>query len=249
MAKKFNYIYKTTNLISGKIYVGHHSSNIKNNSYLGSSETLKADIKSIGKENFSKYILEFCKYEELSNREKFWIEYLDAINLGYNKHIKGTGQKVGFKHTEETIKKFKLIAKDRDISGKNNPMYGRIGSLNPMYGVHRFGENAPMFGKKRNAESKRNQRETMKGKYNGENNPFYGKTHSEETKAKIRETKRKNFEAFGSKMKGVPKSEKAKESYRKAWEKKEYLKCPYCGIESRSAANMKRYHFDNCKLK
>lgn len=26
------------------------------------------------------------------------------------------------------------------------------------------------------------------------------------------------------------------------------LECPYCHIISRSVGNMKRYHFDNCKL-
>jgi hypothetical protein len=34
-----------------------------------------------------------------------------------------------------------------------------------------------------------------------------------------------------------------------SWENRDILQCPHCGIESKNAANMKRYHFDNCKKK
>ena len=35
----------------------------------------------------------------------------------------------------------------------------------------------------------------------------------------------------------------------KSWENREVLICPHCQFESKNAANMKRYHFDNCKKK
>lgn len=48
------------------------------------------------------------------------------------------------------------------------------GTNNPMYGVHRFGEEAPMYGKKLSIETRSKLSEAMKGRFAGENNPMYG---------------------------------------------------------------------------
>jgi hypothetical protein len=48
-------IYKTTNLINNKIYIG--KSNTNNSDYLGSGKRLKLAIKKYGKENFKKEML------------------------------------------------------------------------------------------------------------------------------------------------------------------------------------------------
>ena len=64
-------IYKTTNLINKKIYIG---SDIKNNgngdpAYLGSGILLKKSIKKYGIGNFSKEIIFFCEsLDELKNK-------------------------------------------------------------------------------------------------------------------------------------------------------------------------------------
>lgn len=90
-------IYKTTNLINGKIYVGSDISNIP--SYLGSGKILKCAIKKYGKDNFQKEILDICSFsmkEDLSNlheiinwldeKERFWIKKINSQdkNIGYN---------------------------------------------------------------------------------------------------------------------------------------------------------------------
>jgi hypothetical protein len=78
-------IYKTTNLINGKYYVGKDQKN--NPEYLGSGMLLTKAIKKYGKENFKKEILEECfNKEELATRERYWIEKLDARNkkIAYN---------------------------------------------------------------------------------------------------------------------------------------------------------------------
>jgi len=88
-------IYKTTNLINGKIYVGQNSNN--NPNYIGSGLLLQLAIKKYGKNNFKKEILEFCSTKEILNeREKYWINYLNSqnINIGYNLHEGGTGGKL-----------------------------------------------------------------------------------------------------------------------------------------------------------
>ena len=52
-----------------------------------------------------------------------------------------------------------------DVSGKNNPMYGKVGDKNHMFG--RTGDKAPMFGR------------------TGDNAPMFGKTHTDEAKRKM----------------------------------------------------------------
>ena len=60
-----HYIYKTTNLINGKIYIGKHSSqNIETDNYLGSGKILKKAIKKYGRQNFKKQVLHVFSIEE-----------------------------------------------------------------------------------------------------------------------------------------------------------------------------------------
>ena len=78
-------IYKTTNAINGKIYVGQDKND--NPNYYGSGKLLQKAIKKYGKENFKKEILEICENEShLNDREVFWIKKLKSTDkhIGYN---------------------------------------------------------------------------------------------------------------------------------------------------------------------
>jgi len=63
--KKYHFIYKTTNLLNGKYYVGMHSTCNLKDGYLGSGKKLRHSIRKYGKENFRLEILEFFDSREL----------------------------------------------------------------------------------------------------------------------------------------------------------------------------------------
>ncbi len=78
-------IYKTTNLVNGKIYVGKQEN--KKDTYIGSGKIIKAAILKYGKNNFFKEILEECSDKNhLKEREIYWIDYYNSTNkeIGYN---------------------------------------------------------------------------------------------------------------------------------------------------------------------
>lgn len=59
--KQYHYLYKTTNMINNKFYVGMHSTDDLEDGYLGSGKRLRYSIRKHGKENFVKEILSFFK--------------------------------------------------------------------------------------------------------------------------------------------------------------------------------------------
>lgn len=180
-------IYKTTNLINKKFYIGKDTKN--NPKYFGSGKKLKLAIKKYGIENFIKEIVEICdNLEQLNEREKFWIKELNAINEGYNISLGGDGgdtisnnpnkEKISKIHSE----KMKLLQYNKKKGTKivkpkkrDNPNW-----VNPLKGKKK-----PFNGNKINRKYTKNpsHSEWMK-----KNNPFKGKTHSKEVIEKIRES-------------------------------------------------------------
>ena len=125
-------IYKTTNLINGKSYVGQQSTDIK--TYLGSGKILEFAIKKYGVENFKKEIIEEClTREELNKREIYWIKKLNPVyNIheggygGYNKFAVGANKKKKGKTWEEIYSPEGLeTMRSIERSGKNNSFYGK----------------------------------------------------------------------------------------------------------------------------
>lgn len=102
----YGYIYKTTNLVNGKFYIGKHKSSRYNPSYLGSGNLIKNAIKEYGSSNFDNKIIDIAdSLQELNDKEKYWIKALNAREIGYNIGPGGDGgQASGWHHTEETKK-------------------------------------------------------------------------------------------------------------------------------------------------
>jgi len=118
------------------------------------------------------------------------------------------------------------------------------GDKNPMYDVHRFGEDAPMWNKKHSQESIA----IMKIVHKKEN-------LSEETLKKMHECQlgeksvNWNKRGEGTPAWGYIHTKEDLEKMSKCWEIRPFIQCPHCPVKSKSASNMKRYHFDNCKSK
>jgi hypothetical protein len=92
-----NYIYRTTNIVNGKTYIGQRSSKmiktIEKDSYLGSGTILRRAIKKYGKDFFKKEILvsgNFSKLE-LDNLEKEFISKEWSLHKGEYNICKGGG--------------------------------------------------------------------------------------------------------------------------------------------------------------
>lgn len=112
-------LYKTTNLISGKYYIGCHQTNNLNDGYIGSGKLLKSAIKKYGRENFKCEILSFYdnKDDMFAAEQKIVNESLVKDDLSYNLKIGGSGGNPGIvgafsgrKHTDESKEKIRQKA-------------------------------------------------------------------------------------------------------------------------------------------
>jgi group I intron endonuclease len=184
-------IYKTTNLINGKFYIGKDKHN--NPKYFGSGKILKQALKKYGVENFTKEIIEECSDEKCwLEREIYWIQYYDSINNGYNIASGGNGgDTISNNPNKELIGK-RHSEKMKDPLVNKNKAKGRVVKLkkkdDPNWVNPRLGKPSPLIGRTTGKKGIPNPKhsEWMK-----ENNPFKGKTHSDEHKLKLKESNSK----------------------------------------------------------
>lgn len=118
--KALGYIYKTTNLVNGKIYIGQHRYNPKTDkNYLGTGVILLQAISKYGKNNFKKEIIEECySNEELNQKEVYYIKSFDSTNpkIGYNIELGGNAGPVSEKTRKKISQTHFLLNKTRDHS-------------------------------------------------------------------------------------------------------------------------------------
>lgn len=132
--KVYGYIYRTTNEVNHKTYIGQHKKDYFDEKYLGSGVLIKQAIREYGRFNFSLTLLKVCFSEKELNEEEQKIIKLEREkgHAEYNISDGGTGAKgvklvdnpkYGIYHTEERRKKLAELASKR--KGKNSPLYGR----------------------------------------------------------------------------------------------------------------------------
>lgn len=177
-------IYKTTNLINGKIYIGKEKYN--NPNYLGSGKILKFALKKYGIENFKKEILQECfSLEDLNEKEKYWIAQLKPFPpIGYNIGLGGGFGDILTNNPKkaEICKKYSKAGKLK--TGNKNNFYGKTHSLKVRKKLSesaklRTRDKNSFYGKKHSLESREKMIKNHKG--------MLGKHHSEKTKKKIGE--------------------------------------------------------------
>ena len=164
--KKYHFIYKTTNVLSGKYYIGMHSTDNLEDGYLGSGTRLRYSINKHGKENFVREILEFCKSrEELKNRE---IEVVNLNEIAKEECINLVVGGIGGFISLEGVKKGALITNEKLKLLRDNPDWLKSVKLK-----------MSVSAKKAIKEGKRTPKPPS----------FEGKSHSEQTKQLMSEIK------------------------------------------------------------
>lgn len=126
----YNVIYKITNLINGKVYIGQTSISLRkrllkhiydaNTDIKRRKHYLHRALSKHGFENFTVEVLETCDKEELDAREIYWISHFNSTDpqLGYNCTKGGQGNRA-INVSEETRK----LISDKNKTKWNDPTY------------------------------------------------------------------------------------------------------------------------------
>lgn len=201
-------IYKTTNLINGKIYIGQDKNN--NPNYLGSGNILNYAIKKYGIENFNKEIIEECDSKLTMNiREIFWISYFNSTNrdIGYNIAVGGEGGDTLSNHPNK-----------KDI-------FKRVGEANKKLWLD--SDYKKMMSEIRKNKITKETRQQISLNSSGKNNGMYGKTHTLKTKKEQSKRRKEWWENLSNEKrlkirKKISESNTGKSGYWKGKENKKH---------------------------
>lgn len=209
----FGMVYKITNKINGKVYIGVTKKESVSERYKGSiinthNEHLRRSIEKYGVENFeiiNQFDIAYSE-EELNKLESYYINYYDSMNpkKGYNKTSGGDSKYI---FSEESKKKMSKAHSGKKLTEEHKKKLSES----------RRGEKNHFYGKTHTDKVRKKISDTHKGKIISEEHRkivsecWTGRKHSEETKQKMREWN------IGKKM-----SEESKEKMRKAKGKEVY---------------------------
>ena len=163
-------IYKVTNKINGKIYIGSHKTKNLNDNYMGSGKYLKHAQEKYGLENFTKEILfVFDTPKQMYDKESEIVneDFISEENT-YNLKAGGFG---GFDYINAT--------------GKN--LYGNNGKTSNVKDDLAKGRKTQKQRRVENPEYARSINEKISGSLKGLPGSFKGKHHTAETKRIIGE--------------------------------------------------------------
>lgn len=123
------FIYKVTNTVNGKVYVGQTTATVEerwrwHRNAAGTTthphkSALHEAMRKYGKDKFVVETIEECKCENLNEREKYWIARLDTYRNGYNLTTGGDGYR-----TIDEVEVERILALWGE--GKNQAEIGKI---------------------------------------------------------------------------------------------------------------------------
>jgi|GEM_PF-1725876 hypothetical protein len=211
----YHFVYITTNLITGKQYIGDHSSLVIDDNYLGSGDYLKLSIKKHGRKNFKREILEFFpeKIKAFEAQSRYIQKYNTLYPNGYNISPLG-GHNVRGCMSRETIEK--ISRKNKKHPNIIFAMKNRIVSDETRQKMSKSKKGKTPWNKNghHTEEAKQKMSKSKKGMYIGEKNPMSGKSP---------------FEIWAAKY-GAEEAEKRKKKFYEN-RKKTLIKCEFCQKE------------------
>lgn len=157
----YHYVYKVTNLITNKYYVGAHSTSNLNDGYMGSGQQIKDAIKKYGATNFKFEILEMFSTREDAFKKEAEIVTENFVRdpQTYNMTTGGIGGSIKTDEWKQQVSQ-KLRGRQFTPEHSMKKSLAQTGSKN-----HRYGKPNP-----------------NNPKLSGVDNGMFGKTHSEESK-------------------------------------------------------------------
>lgn len=154
-------VYKTTNLVNGRFYIGAHSTNDLDDGYLGTGKLITEAIGKYGRDSFSREILfVYDNPKDMYDKERELVDHTNPQSYNLVEGGQGGWKWDDARKAEQSVR----------LSGSNNPMYG----------IKRIGESAPHHGRKHSPEAIAKMRAAKLG-----NSYKKGKTLSKESRKRI----------------------------------------------------------------
>lgn len=172
-------IYCIENKITHKKYIGQttsiydrwrkHKCELNNNSH--DNDYLQNAWNKYGEDMFSFTILEQCSFDELNDKERYYIDFYNTLDRDYGYNLKSGGQ---------------------DNNTLSDYVKEKISNGNKKY----YDENPDAKIMRSKMALKQWSDPNIKSKILGENNGMYGKTHTEEAKKKMSDANKGRVSKF-----------------------------------------------------
>ncbi len=263
---KYYTIYKITNKVNNKIYIGAHKTSNLEDGYMGSGSAIKNALIKYGKDNFKKEIIDYCENSDKMYLVEKKLVTKEFIKLPTNYNLKEGGDG-GFDYINSLPSNniSKVVVTDKNGESiqinTNDKRYisGELKSVNTARVVAKnsndetiivtqeeFDEDNNLVGVSKNTKTSKE----------GCKNISEGKKGTVPVKDKdgnrfqvsINDPRYLSGELVHNKL-NVCHSEITKKKISESKKKPQKKKiCPHCG-KTGGASNMTRWHFDKCKSK
>lgn len=208
-------IYKITNLVNNKMYVGsavnlvnrekQHFQRLSKN--IHSNIHLQRAFNKHGIDNFLFELLEACPKELLIEREQYWIDKLCTVKNGYNIRMKADSN-LGIKFSQQSIKRMSLSHKgqSRKHSEETKKKLSNLKKGMVFTKEHKEKISQRLIGnnyhikqlpwKKKRVFTEEHRRKLSES-HKGQQSPMKGKQFSEEHRKKLSISKQGNKNGIG----------------------------------------------------